>query len=72
MMDLQLIIFYSNTKNNIKANVEEATAKLMAAGEVTLKENEFIGVDLTRIKDLKEINSDSTANDKLTVQVSKK
>lgn len=62
---------YSNTKNNIKANVEEATAKLMAAGEVTLKENEFIGVDLTRIKDLKEINSDSTANDKLTVQVSK-
>ncbi|WP_195599499.1 beta-N-acetylglucosaminidase domain-containing protein [Longibaculum muris] len=62
---------YSNTKNNIKANVEEATAKLMALGNVTLKENEFVGVDLTRIKDLKEINIDSTANDKLTVQVSK-
>lgn len=62
---------FTNTKFDLETKYDEALTILKANQDVTLKKNEFIGVDLSRIKDLKDINIDTSANNQLTIQVSK-
>lgn len=62
---------YSNTDFKLMTEYKEDSTKLSYGGNITLAKNEFIGIDLSRIKDLKEINIDTSASDQLTIQVSK-
>lgn len=62
---------YTNTDYKLVSSYSEDTTELSFNSNLTLAKDEFIGVDLSRIKDLKEINIDTTNGDGLTIQVSK-
>lgn len=62
---------YSNTNFRLLSEYSEDATKLSCNTDITLSKDQFIGVDLSRIKDIKEINIDTTNGEKLTLQVSK-
>ena len=62
---------YSNVDFNLKSSYTNASTALMSNDNITLQKDEYIGVDLSRIKDLKSILTKTTQDDALTLQVSK-
>lgn len=60
---------YTNTKNDLTAEVKLDQAKLLPAKGVKLAPTEYIGLKLDRIKDLKSIDLDASTK-LLTLQVS--
>lgn len=60
---------YTNTDNELSTIVSLEQTKLLPAKGIKLKPNEYVGVKLERIKDLKSISRDIT-NTRLTLQVS--
>lgn len=70
-VDFDTANVYTNTDYGLASEYDEACTKLISNGSITLEKDQFIGVDLSRIKDLKEINIDTTNGDGLTIQVSK-
>ncbi|WP_370831902.1 beta-N-acetylglucosaminidase domain-containing protein [Clostridium sp.] len=62
---------YTNTNNDIKSVYEsDALTKLVAKENITLNEDEYIGIKLDRIKDLKDIDLDVSNMEGLTLQTS--
>lgn len=62
---------YTNTKSPIKSRYEEARCELVANQVVTLEKNQYIGLDLKRIKDLSSIEADVIKGNTIQLQVSK-
>lgn len=60
----------SNTKTNAKAYVRLDKANVKAKDRIVLGKDQYVGVDLNRIKDLKEVSIKTDSND-LTVELSK-
>lgn len=62
---------YTNTDYKLASQSEEELTELIYNKEVTLKKDQYVGVDLKRIKDLSQLNIDYENGQGLTLQVSK-
>ena len=62
---------YTNTKAEIGSTYSEATTELVAEKTITLANGEYIGLDLSRIKDLRDIQADVEKGDTIALQISK-
>ena len=62
---------YTNTDYRLASQSEEALTELIYNQEITLEKDQYIGVDLSRIKDLSALNIDYENGQGATLQVSK-
>lgn len=62
---------YTNTDYRLASQSEEALTELIYNQEITLEKGQYVGVDLSRIKDLSALNIDYENGQGLTLQVSK-
>lgn len=62
---------YTNTDHVLSSVYSEALTKLESYQTMTLQPNEYVGIDLGRIKDLSAVDLGTTALNGLTLQVSK-
>ena len=62
---------YTNTDYRLASQSEEALTELIYNQEITLEKGQYVGVDLSRIKDLSTFNIDYENGQGATLQVSK-